>query len=218
MEKILLTEKQWIEFCKSLQAGDIIHVESNDFTGHAISFGTADSKGIDPAHSFQYVGDGVGKTIEADPKGTQWHIIDEYRSRAEKGEVRLIVDRVINLTVDELNNMKDKWKQLIGKPYGWMTIVGFGVYGLFNRLTPFGGLFRLLMKNPLANKNSPVCSQSVYLAVTEINRIKPFMKELPFENATPNDLSNWDLLFCDRIMDTYRIGKYNLYDYPQVKK
>jgi hypothetical protein len=70
------------------------------------------------------------------------------------------------------------------------------------------------MRNPFANKNTPVCSQDVYLAVTEIERVKPFMKEMPFENATPNDLANWDLEFSKRILDTYRIGRYNHYDYP----
>lgn len=213
--RLTMVNEQWIEFCKSLQPGDIIHVESDDFTGHAISFGTADGKGIDPAHSFQYVGDGVGKTIEADPKGTQWHIIDEYKNRALKGEVRLIVDRIRDLTVLDLSLMKDKWKELIGKPYGWSTIAGFAIYGIFNRFTPFGGLFRMFMKNPLANKNSPVCSQSVYLSVTSIQRVAEYMSLLPFENATPNDLSAWDLNFCDRVMDTYRIAKYNLYDYPK---
>jgi hypothetical protein len=112
--------------------------------------------------------------------------------------------------------MKNKWKELIGKPYGWATIAGFAVYGIFNRFTPLGGLFRMFMKNPLANKNSPVCSQSVYLSVTEIPKVKQFMTKLLFENCTPCDLSSWDLNFCKRSLDTFRIGKYDLYDHPNI--
>jgi len=211
---VKMTTEQWIEFCKKLMPGDIIHESEKNLIGGAISWGTEDSKGIDPNHSFQYIGDGVGKCIEACPDGTKYTQIDSFRNRVLKGTVRLWVDRINDLTVGELDLMKNKWKELVGKKYGWWTIAGFAIYGIFNRFTPFGGLFRMFMRNPFANKNTPVCSQDVYLAVTEIERVKPFMKEMPFENATPNDLANWDLKFSKRILDTYRIGRYNHYDYP----
>ena len=214
-----MTKEQWIKFCKALQPGDVLFVESKDITAFAITLGTGNRDDIETAHSFQYVGNGQGVTIEADPKGTNWHHIDEYMDRTIAGKTRLIVCRPKDITVEELEQMKIEWKNLVGRPYGWGAIVGYGIYW-FIKNTPIGALISAFkLANPLANPKTPVCSQAVYLALKAHDlSARTIHKKLKFGDCTPEALLNHIYLSCIFLYDTQRIDRYDRWDFPGRKK
>lgn len=214
MAGLKMTQEQWIEFCKRLSPADVLFVETKNFfdVGTLIQWGTGNGNWLDPAHAFQYVGgDGNGRTIEADGKAVNWHIIDEYRDKVMKGDNRLVVMEAKEaLTVPELELIKKVWAEQHGKKYDIPALIGFGFYGIINRIfPPLGGLMRKFMRNPLAGKDMYVCSRQVRTSFKLVKRIYEVLTKGKFEESeTPESL-------CERInlthklkMDTYRIAKH----------
>lgn len=187
-----LSDEQITKIFTSLQSADIIFVEAHNIVGGLISWGTGDNDNFNPCHVFQYVGEGVGKTIEADGKAINWHLIEEYRKSLKSGEQRMIVYRLKNLTVDKLELIKKAWKEDLGKKYNWWVISCFAVWGLVRRFTPFGGLFGMI-KNPAYTSNSMVCSQQVIQSLRYVDEYyKMITADKPVSNMTPEEA-------CDRV-------------------
>ena len=218
-----MSNEQWVKFCQSLTYGDICHVFDDDFTSELIEFGSSDKLSPDPykfteflqpCHTFRYFGLGRGATVEADPKGSQWHTIDEYKDRVCSGKTRIIVDRHIDLTVDEFNYIKAEAERQVGKPYGWGAIIGTGLYRLV-RDTFIGGWVRSWKWNtPFCDRNSPVCSQGVRLQEDNVRRFYNTLYKLSnWKDNTPQRLLDEIPAVTKRILDTQRIAKDNQYDY-----
>jgi hypothetical protein len=221
--KIPMTLDQWIAFGKALKYGDEIAVLTEDITGNVIMWGSEDNKSPDPfkfvdylhpVHTMRYLGLGRGATVEADPKGTQYHVIDEYRDRVMSGAVRLIVNRHLDLTVNEFESIKTEAERQIGKPYGWGAILGFGLYRLF-RDTPIGSLWRAAKwQTPWCDRNSPVCSQGVREQEDTVKRFYSVLIALStWQQNTPQRRFDETCAVTARIMDTFLIAKENRYDY-----
>ena len=182
-----LTLDEWIAFCKSLKYGDELHCIAYDLSGKVIMFfsednGYADPKHagefVHPAHTFRYLGLGRGATVEADPKGTQYHLIDEYRDRVMAGDVRLIVHRHLDLTVDDFDKIKQVCEMEIKRPYSWGAIIGFGLVRLFQN-TFIGGIWRWAKwQTPFCSADNPVCSQGVRLQKNAVKRYFDVMQKL----------------------------------------
>ena len=218
-----MSNEQWIRFATSLQTTDVLHVFDNDLSGELIEFGSADKLSPDPykfvdflqpVHTFSYFGLGRGATVEADPKGTQWHVIDEYRDRVCSGKTRIIVDRHMDLEPLDINNIKMRTNMQIGKPYGWGMIIGTGLYRLV-RDTFIGGWVRAWKWNtPFCSQNNPVCSQGVRLQREAVKKYYDVLNKLSkWENNTPQVVLNEFPNISKRVMDTYRIAKDNLFNY-----
>lgn len=221
--KIPMTKEQWILFCKSLKYGDRLYVFTDDITGEIIETFSADknspdkhkfTKYLNPAHVFRYLGLGRGATVEADPKGTQWHLIDEYRDRVMAGDVRIIVSRSANLTMTEFENIKAEAERQIGKPYGWGAIIGFGLVKLF-RETFIGNLWRWAKwQTPFCSRESPVCSQGLRLQDDNCSRFYVVLKKLSaYQANTPQRNLDEIINISALIMDTFLIGRENNFEY-----
>ena len=208
-----LTLDAWIAFCKSLKYGDEMHCIAYDVSGEVIMFFSEDDKYPDPkhpgkfvhpAHSFRYFGLGRGATVEADPKGTQWHLIDEYRDRVMAGDVRLIVHRHMDLTLDEFAKMKQSAELQIKRPYGWGAILGFGLVRIFQN-TFVGNIWRALKWNtPFCSADNPVCSQGVRLQKDAVPNFKLVMDAVSkWEDNTPQMLLDQTGLLTTYVLDTH---------------
>jgi len=215
--KIPMTLEKWISMCKSFKYGDIIHVFCDDITGNLIKWGSEDNALEDihgfidflhPVHTFRYLGLGRGATVEADPKGTQWHLIDEYRDRVIAGQVRLIVTRHDDLTVNEFENIKSEAERQVGKPYGWGAVIGDGLYDLV-RNTFIGKWFRDAKWDYYlwCDRNSPYCSQGVRLQENTIKRFYDELSGTPWQQDTPQKLLEQLLPITDYVIDSFQIAK-----------
>lgn len=196
---IPMIKDKCITFFKDLKYGDRVFVLTDDLSAEIIEWGSQDNSSIDPngfvpflhpAHAFRYLGLGRGATVEADPKGTQWHLIEEYMDRVISGKVRLVVFRHEDLTMEEFENIKAEAERQIGKVYGWGAILGYGLVKIF-RDTIIGKWWREAKWNtPFCNRNDPVCSQGVKLQDDNCKRFYEQLKDLKWENASPQALLN----------------------------
>jgi hypothetical protein len=196
---IPMTKPQWIAFAQSLKYGDILFVLTDDITAEIIEWGSKDNASIDvngftdflhPAHAFRYLGLGRGATVEADPKGTQWHLIEEYMDRVISGAVRLIVLRHEDLAVNEFEKIKAECERQIGKPYGWGAVLGCGLVKLF-RDTFIGNLWRWAKwQAPWCSRNAPYCSQGVILQENTVQRFFLAYGQPDYTYFTPQVLLN----------------------------
>lgn len=196
---IPMSKDRCIGFFKELKYGDMPFVITDDITAELIEWGSEDDESVDyngfsvflhPAHAFRYIGLGRGATVEADPKGTQWHLIEEYMDRMIKGTVRLVVFRHEDLTVTEFEKIKGEAERQIGKPYGWGAILGCAVVRIF-RDTIFGKWWRdAKWQAPWCNRNAPYCSQGVLLQERTVQRFADALKDLDWTFATPQKLLN----------------------------
>lgn len=225
--KYKMTDEQWIKFATSLKYGDECHVFPDKWIDHVVEFGDSDDKSPDPfkfekylhpIHTFRYFGLGRGATIEADPSGSKWHVIDEYRDRVKAGDVRIIVTRHPDLTVDDFSNFKAEGDRQINKPYGFGAIAGYALYRIV-RDTFIGSLWRSLKwQTPWCDRNSPVCSQGVRLQKDNVKKYYDVMKKLSvWQDNTPQRFFDETTTLTVRVMDTYRISKDNMFDYPEIK-
>lgn len=223
MQKQKMSLEQWKKFTTSLKYGDICSVFCDDISGKLIEFGSAENKSIDPfgfekflhpVHSFRYLGLGTGLTIEADPKGTQRHTIDEYRDRVMSGDTRIIVDRHNYLTLNEFNYIKAECDRQVGKPYGWGAIIGTGLYRFF-RDNFIGGWIRAWKWNtPFCDRNNPVCSQGVRLQEDNVKRFFDVLYPISkWQDNTPQRLLDEQPNVSERVIDTFLIARDNKYDY-----
>jgi len=197
-----MSDEKITELFKSLMPADIIFVEADNIVGWLISFGTANDDTFKPCHAMQYIGDGTGKTIEADGKAINYHVIEEYRNSLKKGEQRLVVYRLKDLTVEELDLIKKAWKEDLGKSYNWAVIGLFSVWGVLRKVPLLGGLIGML-PNVAYNSNSMVCSQQVAQSLRYIDRYyKVITADKPVSNMTPEELSERIIRIADFKVDT----------------
>ena len=224
---IPMTLQQWIFFATNLKYGDMLFVFDTDFTGALIEWGSGDNSSPDifgymdylhPVHAFRYLGLGRGATVEADPQGSKYHLIDEYRDRVISGKTRIIVNRHIDLSVEEFNYIKAEADSQVGKPYGFGAILGFGLYRLF-RDTFIGGWIRAAKwQTPFCDRNAPVCSQGVRLQEDNVKRFyNNLIKLSTWEKSSPQVLFENINTISDRVTDTFLIGAKNKYDYIKDK-
>ena len=208
------TLQDWIDFCKALQPGDEMHCLADDVSADVIETFSQDDKILDPknpgkflhpAHSFRYLGQGKGLTAEADPKGTQYHVIDEYRDRVMAGHVRLVVYRHEDMTMNEFALMKQAVEMQIKRPYGWGAILGFGLARIFSN-TPIGSLWRWAKwQTPFCSADNPVCSQGVRLQKDAIKRYFDVMQKLSdFSENTPQRLLDETGALTTYVLDTVK--------------
>ena len=211
-----MTKEKWIELATGLKYGDMIFVLTDDLSGEVIEWGSADNGSPDPngftpflcpAHVFRYLGLGRGATVEADPKGTSWHLIDEYRDRVISGAVRLIIIRHEDLTVGEFESIKAECERQVGKPYGWGAIIGFGLVKIF-RETFIGNIWRWFKwQTPFCDRNAPVCSQGVLLQENTVKRFLDMFSFLKVDNATPQaDLDAFLKVKLPIVIDSFKIA------------
>ena len=221
---ISMSKDHWIRFCLSLKYGDELAVFCDDTSGEIIEFGSSDNKSPDPlkfvdylhpVHTFRYLGLGRGATVEADPKGSQYHLIDEYRDRVMKGDTRIIVNRHMDLSIAEFEAIKSEADRQVGKPYGWGGILGVGLYRLV-RDTFIGGLVRSWKWNtPFCDRNSPFCSQGVRLQENNVKRFFDVLDKIStWQNNTPQQRFDETTKLTLRVLDTFRIAKDGFFDYP----
>lgn len=214
---IPMTKEKWIALATSLKYGDTVFVFTDDITGELIEFGSAnnatpDPNGftpfLNPAHVFRYLGLGRGATVEADPKGTQWHLIDEYRDRVISGAVRLVVIRHEDLTVNEFESIKTECERQVGKSYGWGAIIGFGLVKLF-RDTFVGNIWRWFKwQTPFCDRNAPVCSQGWLLQENTVKRFLYMFSFLKVDNCTPQTaLDATQKVKLPIVLDSFKIAK-----------
>ena len=206
-DKKRLTEENWIDFCKRLHTGDIIFEESNDILGKLISWGTGNNSNIDPSHVFQYIGDGAGKIIEATNNGVVFDVIEKYKNKFINLQSRLVVYRIIDLTVNDLEKMKEKWNKMVGLKYGFLSYIGWSFYVLINKFTQLGGVFKLnILRNPFSKREAPICSQVIYMAIEDIENIKRLFKTKNYfyENCIPENLENILSYICLRVNDSFK--------------
>jgi hypothetical protein len=194
-------------FGAALQPGDWFFVEGTNFVDTLVQWGTGDDdKGevvkASVCHVGNYIGDGVGKTFEADGEKLAYHLFEDYRQRLKNGENRLICFRPKNLTVDELEIFKSGVKSYVGKNYNRWELFWFGVGSAITKFTPFGFVAGLV-RNPAYKKDSVVCSQLSALVWQGVDRIyKKLTKDEPIENMTPEKLYDRILRVSDFIFDT----------------
>jgi hypothetical protein len=196
---IPMSKDKWITFAKELKYGDIPFVITDDLTAEIIEWGSENNSSVDPngfvpflhpAHAFRYLGLGRGATVEADPKGTQWHLIEEYMDRVISGKVRLVVFRHEDLTMEEFENIKTEAERQVGKPYGWGAIIGCGLVKLF-RDTIIGKWWReAKWSAPWCDRNAPYCSQGVMLQERNVKRFFELFKGEDWTYDTPQALLN----------------------------
>ena len=200
MPKIKMTLDQWIEFAKSLKYGDECHVFADDVSGEVIEAVSSNNLTLDPlnvvpflhpVHTFRYFGMGDGRTVEADPKGSQWHHIDEYRDRVIAGDVRIVVFRHVDLTIERFEKLKSEAEHQVGKPYGWGALLGFFLVKIIWN-TPLGTIWRdNKWQTPWCDRNNPVCSQGVRLQKDNILEYYEVMKKLSvWQDNTPQRTLN----------------------------
>jgi len=196
---IPMSKEKCIAFFKELKYGDIPFVITDDITAQIIEWGSENNESIDtngfvsflhPAHAFRYMGLGRGATVEADPKGTQWHLIEEYMDRVINGTVRLVVFRHPDLTVEEFEYIKAEAERQIKKPYGWGAIIGCGLVKLF-RDTFIGKWWRdAKWQAPWCSRDAPYCSQGVMLQERNVKRFFELFKDEDWTYDTPQALLN----------------------------
>ncbi len=206
-----LTNDQWIDFCKGLAECDIMLVEGKNILGRIIEWGTGNKNNLDPSHALMYLGDGSGKIIEATDKGVVYDVIEKYKKDVMNAKSRIVTFSIIDLSVDEAKKIKDVAKNLVGYKYGWASYIGWSIYGIVNKFTPFGGLLRKgWIKNPFSNEKSPICSQVVFELINSVDRIRDRLKKQGycFENFIPESLERFTRTNPDLIQQKNDTMKY----------
>jgi hypothetical protein len=189
-----MTRQQYDKLKALILNGHKVCVFCDDLSGEVIQWGSEDNNSPDPAkfvdflhpvHWFRVFDS--GRTIEADPKGSQWHLLDEYMDRIISGEVRFMVFTDDPSPVELAQFLAEGTRQ-VGKPYGWGAILGFGLAKLFKD-TFIGAIWRNNQWNtPWCDRNDPVCSQGVKLQDDNTVRLFYLYADLNWKNATPQAL------------------------------
>jgi hypothetical protein len=197
------TREDCIKFAVKLHTLDCFFVEGQDFVAKLVQFGTGDGKGynnipFDPNHVGVYIGEGQGKTIEADGKSVAYHLIEDYFDNLINSKVRIVVLRIKNLTMEELEMGKVAIKSQVGEQYNNAVNFWFGVWGLLRHIPVIGGGLSWLaskIRNPGYKPNSPNCSIATAKMLDAIPRISNVLKNdgIPIENRTPENL--FDVLY-----------------------
>lgn len=213
MPKIKMLLQSWIEFGKSVQPGDECHVFCDDVSGEIIQWASEEDvtkdplgyvKYLHPVHSFRYFGEGSGLLLEANPRGSVWTHLDDYRDRVMSGEVRIIIYRHPDITPEKLAKMKSEAERQAGHPYGWGALLGFGIRKLLWG-TPIGAMWReYKWQTPWCSRNSPVCSQGVRMQKDNILEYYNVMKMLSkWQDNTPQRLFNESPALTIRALDSF---------------
>ena len=186
--RVKLSQEDCISFAKSLQPGDNFFVMGSDLVARLIQFGTGE-KGddFDANHVGAYVGNGNGQTLEADGKQVAYHLISDYFDQLKNGKCRIIVYRIKDLSVDELELMKIEMKNQLGMKYNNALNFWFGVWGLV-RWIPGADWLAGRLRNPGNKKNEVNCSVSKNRIDNAVERARLALGKIATENATPENL------------------------------
>ncbi len=198
---MIKTKEDCIKFAKAMQSCDDFYVEGKDFVAKLVQFGTGNGKGynnipFDPNHVGIYIGEGQGKTIEADGKKVAYHLIEDYFNNLIAGKVRIVVLRIKNITGEQIEKKKRAIKSQLGQEYNMTVNFWFGIWGLIKKIPVIGGGLGWIaskIRNPGYKPNSPNCS----IATAKANFILPEIEKAvvnadgkPLENRTPENLFN----------------------------
>lgn len=195
-KKPKMTYDQCVEFAKSLQPFDMFFVQSGDLTGAMIQWATGNRDGFDANHVGIYLGEGIGRTLEADGKAVEYHLISDYFPKLQSGDTRLKIYRINALTVPETEDMKVVVKAQYKKPYSQVINGFFGVWGIVNKIIPAAGWLMGKLRNPGVKHakdgslENYVCSISACEVWLGNKRVKPTLLDKALENRTPENLFN----------------------------
>jgi hypothetical protein len=214
---IPMTRLQYEKLTAMIYNGCKVCVLTDDITGEIIQYGDEDNNSPDksgfvdflhPVHWLRMFAG--GRTIEANPSGSQWHLWTEYMDRIISGAVRVLVFTDEPSPV-ELAQILLEGERQVGKPYGWGAILGCAVEKIF-RDTFIGKWWRDNKWNaPWCDRNSPYCSQGVKLQDDNTIRMHELYGDLNWQNATPQALLDEHVKKGTKlIVDSFQFAKISV--------